>query len=113
MSVLSSYREDRELYIGYYEISAGIGALLAPLLGMVLYNIGGFKAPFLVLGVVYLMMIWYFKTSDFMQKSVGSKINSDDFIKDSLLNQNLIINEPESEITRDEESNSQDDQDKL
>ena len=59
--MLSSYKEERETYIGYFEVAAGLGALIGPLLGAMLYYFGGYQAPFLVIGLIYLAMVVYFK----------------------------------------------------
>ena len=61
ISVLSSYREDRETYIGYFEVCAGLGALFGPLLGAILYYFGGYKAPFFTIGGIYLVMVIIFR----------------------------------------------------
>jgi len=60
MAVLSSYKENRELYIGYFEVCGGMGALFGPMLGVIFYNFGGYKAPFFIIGGVYLVMVSYF-----------------------------------------------------
>jgi len=37
MAVLSSYKEDREIYIGFFEVCSGLGAVAGPLLGGFFY----------------------------------------------------------------------------
>ena len=61
ISVLSSYKEDRETYIGYFEVAAGLGALFGPLIGAILYYFGGYQAPFFSIGFIYLFMVAFFK----------------------------------------------------
>jgi MFS family permease len=41
---------DREKNFGLSEMTAGLGLLLGPLLGSLLFEIGGFSVPFLILG---------------------------------------------------------------
>ena len=60
MALLSSYKEERALYIGYFELVAGLGALVGPLLGSSLYGAMGYKGPFLGLGILYLVPILIF-----------------------------------------------------
>ena len=42
VAVLSSYKDKRETYIGYFEVSAGIGGMVGPMLGSALYYAGGY-----------------------------------------------------------------------
>jgi len=46
--VITYSRRGRERNIGMLEASIGLGYLSGPLLGSTLYNIGGFKTPYLV-----------------------------------------------------------------
>lgn len=48
--ISTHYKNDREKYIGMMEASAGIGLLMGPLFGAVLYEIGGFILPFFTTG---------------------------------------------------------------
>jgi len=51
MAVLSSFnQQEREKYIGWIEAGAGIGLLFGPLMGALLYSIGGYVMPFAVFG---------------------------------------------------------------
>lgn len=45
--------EDREKSIGYLEVSNGIGILCGPLIGALLFNIGGYHFPFAVFAILY------------------------------------------------------------
>lgn len=57
MAMLSGLKnEDRERSIGYLEVSNGIGILCGPLIGALLFNIGGYHFPFLVFAILYLCM---------------------------------------------------------
>ena len=60
MALLSSYKEQRAQFIGYFELIAGLGALVGPLLGSSLYQGMGYKGPFLGLGVIYLVPVLIF-----------------------------------------------------
>jgi MFS family permease len=51
MAIMSSFApNEREKYIGWIEGAAGVGLLTGPLLGALLYNVGGFMMPFLTFG---------------------------------------------------------------
>mmetsp|Transcript_16613 Transcript_16613/g.28301 ORF Transcript_16613/g.28301 Transcript_16613/m.28301 type:complete len:299 (-) Transcript_16613:695-1591(-) len=56
MAILSSFdAEDREKYIGYVEMANGVGLLFGPLLGAMLYSIGGYMMPFATFAIFYLL----------------------------------------------------------
>lgn len=51
MAILSSFNQsEREKYIGWVEASFGVGLLFGPLLGALLYSIGGYVMPFMTFG---------------------------------------------------------------
>ena len=52
MALLSSYKDKREDYIGYFELCAGLGCLFGPLMGSIFYGIFGYLGPFLGLGLI-------------------------------------------------------------
>ena len=57
MAMLSGLKNDeREKAIGLLEVSNGIGILCGPLLGALLYSIGGYHFPFMVFAFLYLLM---------------------------------------------------------
>lgn len=57
MAMLSGFKDDeREKSIGYIEVSNGIGILTGPLIGAILYNIGGYPLPFAFFAVLYMCM---------------------------------------------------------
>lgn len=60
LAVLSSYKEKRESYIAINQAVAGLGALVGPMLGALLYAFGGYEAPFYGIGGCYLSMVIYF-----------------------------------------------------
>jgi MFS family permease len=48
--IATHYKEDREKAIGMLEASSGVGLLLGPLIGSILYEIGGYTLPFIGTG---------------------------------------------------------------
>ena len=60
IAMLCSYKDERAYYIGYYELVAGLGALVGPILGSSLYGAMGYKGPFLGLGILYLVPVLIF-----------------------------------------------------
>ena len=56
MAVLGSFPHDeREKYIGWIEAANGIGLLFGPLTGALLYNIGGYQAPFIAMATLLMI----------------------------------------------------------
>jgi len=47
------------MYIGYVEASNGVGMLCGPLIGAMLYSIGGFMMPFATFAILYLVSYPY------------------------------------------------------
>ena len=60
MALLSSYEEQREEFISYFEVYGGLGALFGPLFGSLLYYLFGFRGPFFGIGLVSLIMVTLF-----------------------------------------------------
>jgi MFS family permease len=54
--VTSHYRLERERAIGLIEASAGIGLLLGPFLGALLYELGGYILPFAAVAGFYFLL---------------------------------------------------------
>jgi MFS family permease len=48
--IATHYKQEREKAIGMMEASSGVGLLLGPIFGSVLYQIGGYILPFLGTG---------------------------------------------------------------
>lgn len=48
--IATHYRNDRERTIGMMESSSGLGLLLGPFFGAILYSIGGYMLPFVSTG---------------------------------------------------------------
>ncbi len=51
--IATHYKSEREKTIGMMEASSGIGLLIGPFLGAILYQLGGYALPFFVLGTYY------------------------------------------------------------
>jgi MFS family permease len=50
--IAAHYKHDRERTIGMMESSSGIGLLLGPFFGAILYSIGGYMLPFFATGKI-------------------------------------------------------------
>lgn len=61
ISVLSSYKDERETYIQYFELASGLAAMIGPLLGAGFYFFFKYRGPFFGLGFFYFLMILVFK----------------------------------------------------
>ena len=48
--IAAHYKHEREKTIGMLESSSGVGLLLGPFFGAILYSIGGYLLPFFVTG---------------------------------------------------------------
>jgi MFS family permease len=48
--IATHYKQDREKAIGMLEASSGVGLLLGPIIGSILYEIGGYTLPFIGTG---------------------------------------------------------------
>lgn len=55
--ITTHYKHERERTIGLVEASSGVGLLLGPFFGAILYQIGGYVMPFFVTGKIK----WYLK----------------------------------------------------
>ena len=59
--VAAHYKEEREKAIGLIEASSGVGLLLGPFFGALLYEIGGYMLPFVATGkeikIIYPIML--------------------------------------------------------
>ena len=56
-ALLMSYSapENREKNVGLFEMSFGIGQILGPAFGSLLFTVGGFCAPFATCAALYLL----------------------------------------------------------
>jgi len=54
--VATHFKEERERAIGLIEASSGIGLLLGPFFGALLYEIGGYMLPFVATGKIWLSL---------------------------------------------------------
>ena len=58
MATMSSFPPgDRDKYIGMVEAMNGLGLLIGPLAGALLYQIGGFALPFIFFASLYLIFL--------------------------------------------------------
>lgn len=51
--VATHYKDEREKAIGLIEASSGVGLLLGPFFGALLYEIGGYMLPFVATGKIH------------------------------------------------------------
>jgi MFS family permease len=63
------YKEHQTEVIASLEIASGLGVTIAPVIGSVLYSFGGYRAPFILYGVIFLI------ASIFLQKIIPSKVD--------------------------------------
>jgi MFS family permease len=61
-----SDKHQREANLGMFRMATGLGGLLSPILGSMMYALGGFFATFATIGFVYLLIIpvVYFKLNE-------------------------------------------------
>jgi len=64
------YPDNKETMIGYIEAVTGIGFILGPLLGSLLYYIGGYRFIFFSVGSLFIIM------SQFVKCIFGSNIDA-------------------------------------
>ena len=57
IATLSSYPEQRQLYIALNQIVSGVGNLLGPMLGSLLYSLGGYSCPFFGIALIHALII--------------------------------------------------------
>lgn len=56
---ISSDRQKRQEYIAYFEILGGLGAFVGPMLGGIFYTVGGFRAPFFGIALIFLPVLLF------------------------------------------------------
>ena len=52
------YPDSIDEKIGLLEMSAGIGLMLGPLMGSLIYLIGGYEVPFYLMGAIFMILIY-------------------------------------------------------
>jgi MFS family permease len=65
------------LYLGICEISTGLGYMVGPPLGGMLFSLGGFAMPFLVLGMLVMpaaLLLYYYMPPDAWRLSKGEEM---------------------------------------
>lgn len=60
LALLSSYKDQRQTYISYWEMISCIGTIVGPTIGACFYYVGGFNAPFYGIGTINLLLLSYF-----------------------------------------------------
>ena len=55
--ITNHYPDEREQNLGIFEGGTGLGLLLGPMLGSMLYTIGGYIAPFYIVGTICLLIL--------------------------------------------------------
>jgi MFS family permease len=54
--VANHYKDERERVIGLIEAASGVGLLLGPFFGALLYEIGGYMLPFVATAATYFLL---------------------------------------------------------
>ena len=85
-------RKNREKYIGWCEAAGGTGFLFGPLMGAVLYGIGGFILPFVTFAAAYMITFPYL--AYVVYSSLIVEKNNSDYGKKKQLPQFLILKNP-------------------
>ena len=63
------YKEHQTEVIASLEIASGLGLTIAPVIGSLLYQAGGYSAPFLFYGIIFLL------ASIFLKKIIPAKVD--------------------------------------
>lgn len=57
LAIVSSYNEEKILYVSYLEACLGLGALFGPLFGSLFHIAFGYRGPFFGLAILYSFII--------------------------------------------------------
>jgi len=60
MAIVSTYKSRREEFIGYMEVTSGLGAICGPLFGAGFWLLFGYAGPFEGIGIMFLLVVIYF-----------------------------------------------------
>ena len=60
MAIVSTYKDRREEFIGYIELTSGLGAICGPLFGAGFWMLFGYAGPFVGIGIMFLLVMIYF-----------------------------------------------------
>ena len=74
--ITSHYPDEREENIGILEGGTGLGLLLGPLLGSVLYALGGYSLPFWTVGGICILLFPVLKHTCTIIKQEGESLKS-------------------------------------
>ena len=85
LAVLSSHKGDRELHISYFNALTGLGCLLGPLIGCLLYFLGGYTAPFYGIALIYSACLLYFRHKLASEETAHKSDTITDDINSSLI----------------------------
>lgn len=92
------YKDNQVKYLGIMESTMGIGVMMGPLIGNLLYNIVGFKLTFVIVGII--IVLWSGMVYKFMP-SIVSDYSEKTAIKDGSEEAFLWnINEESSDMTQ-------------
>ncbi|CAI2368513.1 unnamed protein product [Moneuplotes crassus] len=62
--ISACYDEDKQKYLGYFEGAQGLGCMIGPAIGAILYSICGFNGTFYFLGISLVLMYVEVKSED-------------------------------------------------
>ncbi|CAI2368539.1 unnamed protein product [Moneuplotes crassus] len=79
------YDEDKQKYLGYFEGAQGLGCMIGPAIGAILYSFYGFNGTFYFLGgsLVLMCPLLYFQ--------IPNTINKNDDLEEDMINDEVIL----------------------
>lgn len=94
---MSSYITDKSkinLYVGYIESSVGVGLIIGPSLGTILYDVGGFTLNYWFISTAYLiefvLNFFFLKAHEHHQVEDDHSLEKSQNLKESLIAQNYV-----------------------
>ena len=89
------YPDDKETMVGLIEAFTGVGNIIGPFIGSVLYSVGGYKFIFYAMGSVFILcsstVRWMLPRDVDVRESSPSKAQDDDYLPFPTDSQNLIV----------------------